>query len=248
MLPRSRPWAVASAAVAAIAIAAGLSALARSSLFDARTIDVVGAHHLDVDRLLDIAGLTSSANTLRLDERSIERRLERDPWIASATVSTSPPWTIHVDIVERMPIAVAVQASGDRAIAADGTILPDVSTDGLPRIHVQGLPVPASASPQIERTAATPLPDADPATGARALGAIPDEIRGLVRRVSVRLDGTVRLLLSDGTVVDLGAGSVRPSRKGASLARVLAWAGEEGLSLRRISVVSWWAPAVTFAD
>ena len=48
-----------------------------------------------------IAGVTADTNVFTLDAGAAERRLERDPWIAAATVTKDLPSTLVIDVHER---------------------------------------------------------------------------------------------------------------------------------------------------
>ena len=81
-----RPWAIAGGCLICVAVAgAGLTS---TPLFHAKTIAVDGEGHLSERQVLRIAGIDHDTNVFRLDEGAVRRRLERDPWIANAIVST----------------------------------------------------------------------------------------------------------------------------------------------------------------
>ena len=98
--------------------------ITRSPVFSARHVEVTGASHLSRADVLRLARVGHGTNVFWLHTGPIERRLERDPWIASATVSRSLPSTISIGVVERVPVGEVQRAAGGYAIvAADGTVL-----------------------------------------------------------------------------------------------------------------------------
>lgn len=229
-LARSRRVWAALAVVLALALGAGGVVLSRSSVFHVRHIEVAGAAHHSRADIVRLSGVTRATNALWLDEGSVERRLEQDPWIASATVATSFPWTVHVQVVERTPAAV-VDRGADRLL---------VATDGTPL----GLAGRVSGLPLIVMPAAGALEGAPPSLepAARAVGGLPPSILARVRQVVVSLDGTLEMRLVDGPRVEFGP-ATQIDAKGGAIASMLTWSEEEGEPLATVNVVAPGAPA-----
>jgi cell division protein FtsQ len=220
-------------AVGAIVLSAGVLLVSRTSLFDARRIEVTGAHHLHQADIVRIAGISRQTNVLWLDERAAERRLEAEPWIAHADVSSSFPLSIEVAVTERTPVAVFGGTGG--LIAGDGTALGSPSGGRwLPAIDL-GTVTPAEGAPP------------SPVGAARALGAMPPGLRSDVRRVRVMLDGTLELRLKGGATIRFGMPD-DAARKVRAIQQVLAWAKEQGSAIRTLSVVAPSAPAATLVS
>jgi cell division protein FtsQ len=218
------------AAVVVMLVGGGVAA-SRSSAFHARRVEVSGANHLPRGHLIEVTGISRSTNALWLDEAEAERRLEAEPWIASADVRVAFPLTIEIAVTERSPVAVA---RGDvvSLIAADGTAL---GAGKVPR----GLPV-------IELGALRPVDGvrSSPVGAARALGAMTPSLRAEVARVRVLLDGTLEFRLRGGPAVRFGTpDDVR--RKARTIERMLAWAQAKGIVIRTLNVLSAFAPAAT---
>jgi cell division protein FtsQ len=221
-------------AAASLVLVAGGIAASRSSVFHARRVDVSGANHLRRDHVIEVAGISKATNALWLDEAATERRLEAEPWIASADVRVAFPLTIEIAVTERSPVAVA---RGDvlSLMAADGTAL---GTGKVPR----GLPViELGAQHAVEGVRSSPV------GAARALGAMSPSLRAEVARVAVLLDGTLEIRLRGGPAVRFGTPD-DARRKARTIERLLAWADAEGTVIRRLTVVSPSAPAATLAD
>lgn len=215
----------------AVALVAGAFFASRTSLLDARRIEVSGGDHVHRAELVAIAGVSKDTNVLWFDEGAAERRLEAQPWIADADVSASLPLTIEIAVTERTPVAVMGGGTGS-LIAGDGTALGGTTRDGtLPTIEL-GTVTTAEGQPP------------SPVGAARALGTMPTALRSKVTRVRVMLDGTLELRLKGGTTVRFGTPD-DAARKVQTIRRVLAWAEQEGSAVRTLSVVAPTAPAAT---
>jgi cell division protein FtsQ len=216
-----RSWRVRLGLVVVVISALVAVAVSRSSLLAVRTIDVTGASRLTTERVIARAHIDGSTNALWLDERAVERRLERHPWISKAFVSVALPSTVRISIVERTPMAVATNRFGELYIAADGTSLGRANDDaGLPLIESAG------------RDAA-----------AAALAAMPVAVRSAVESVEYRDDGSLEVRLHDGVTVAYGVAD-RLVAKGLVVERILAWAEESGEELDSVDVTAPGSPAV----
>ena len=99
----------------------GAFALYRAPVFTVRDLVVTGADHYTKDQVVRIARIPAGVTLVRLPAADIKRRLEADPWIASAEVDRDYPSTVRIAIAERTPAAV-VDAGGDRLwlVSTDG--------------------------------------------------------------------------------------------------------------------------------
>jgi cell division protein FtsQ len=218
---------------AAIA-AAALVVVSRSPVFRVRHVDVSGVEHLHRSEVVRLSGITGSTDVLWIDAGAVERRLEADPWIASASVHTSLPDGVEISIVERRPVAIVRSSSARRLVAADGTVLGPAGGRRLPTIVV-----PADA----ERLDAR-LPLSAPA---RAVGAISASGGPSIRTVVVGADGSLTIHLTAGPEIRFGT-STELRAKASVIRSVLSWASASGSAVRSIDVVAPSVPAVTFAD
>jgi cell division protein FtsQ len=218
-------------AAAVVAIAVGAVALSRSSVFRARSIEVTGASHLSRAEVVATARVSGATNVPWLDDEAVERRLEGRPWIESAEVRARLPWTIEIAVVERVPVAVAIQAGREVLMAADGTVLGESGADDdLPRIELPATSALEGARPS-------------PSAAAAAVGAMSPELRARLVVVAPRVDGTLELRLRGGVQVRYGA-PVGLARKAAVLERILAWARRERAVLVSVNVTAPNLPAV----
>ena len=109
--------------IATVLLGAAAVTLTRSPYFAAHRIEVRGTSHVTRSEVLRIAGITPGTNVFTLDAGSAEARLERDPWIAQATVTKDLPSTLVIDIDERVAVAVVETGGALRLVADDGALL-----------------------------------------------------------------------------------------------------------------------------
>jgi cell division protein FtsQ len=220
--------------VAIAAILAGALFVSRSSAFHARTIQVAGASHLSRAQVVAAAQVSVTTNVLWFDQDAAEARLEADPWVESADVGLSLPWTIRITIVERTPVAVALEGSRKALVAGDGTVLgPATRTGSLPRIKLPTAPVFEGLS-------------TSPAPAARAIGSLDADLRSQIAKLTVGADGMLAIRLQGGVAIRYGSAS-ELRRKAETLGRILDWAEQEGVILRTVNVVAPDLPAVRLA-
>ena len=84
----------------------GYQYVTTSARFEAKTVVFEASPHLSADRLTEIMGLAPGTNILAVDVDAVRRKIEADPWVASATVSRQLPDTLHVAVAEHTPAAV----------------------------------------------------------------------------------------------------------------------------------------------
>lgn len=209
----------------------GLAAVGvvRSPYFAADHLSVEGADRLTPARVLRIGGLEPGQNVVTMDTDAAERRLEADPWIASASVTTELPDRVVVRIDERAPVAAVRTLEGWDVVAADGVVLDSASRQ--PR-----LPTITSVVPGQDLAA----------LGARALGAMDRSLRATVTSLTVGADDVVRLVMDDGVTVSYGTLD-EPASKAQALAAVLAWAEDAGARVEAIDVSVPGAPTARLA-
>ncbi len=201
------PWVRRVAVVGILLGAAGASyAFARSPFFALKSIRVAGIRHISQERVVREAGLAEGENVLWLDAGAMEVRLERDPWIETATVARSLPRGVTVQIVERSPVAAIERGGIFEIVAADGVTL--TTAGGAP-----GLPVIRSGGEQRGAIPTGPL---------AALAALDPKTRAEVRVASTTGGGMIVLRLLSGTRVVLG-GANDLQDKASALGAVLTY-------------------------
>jgi cell division protein FtsQ len=233
--PRSIRSVLFVATASAFVVVVAMFAASRSSVFSLRHLDIRGTGHRSVAEVRALAGVPPGANVVWLDTSAVVDRLERDPWIASATVTRSLPWSLDIAVTERRPVAVLTSVTGlgpGQLLAADGTLL-GPAPEGT-RLPVVTLPPAAPAT--------LGLPGEDGAV--RVLTALSPSVRHRVRQLDVGVGGTVTAVLRGGTSVSFGP-AVDVRSKARMLRRVLAWERTTGTALGTVSLVAPTAPAAT---
>ena len=137
-------------------------------------------------QVLRIAGVTHDTNVFTLDAGAAERRLERDPWIADATVTKDLPSTLVIDLHERIAVAVAESDGVLRLVADDGAFL----ETARPRVAI-GMPSIVIADAE----GMEPSPEAV-GGAARAIAAMAPTLRRRIDGISILADGQLRVDLS----------------------------------------------------
>jgi cell division protein FtsQ len=207
-----RGWAL--AGLVAIIVAGAAVAATYTPLFAARDIELRGDGDLPRAQILRIARVAEGTNVFHLDVRAVERRLEDDPRIVDATVSTGLPDRVEIAVVLRRPVAV-VGWPGD-LVGADGVVIgPTTDEPDLPSL-VTGPGESAEGGALV--------------TGARAAAALGPSLRRAVDAIVVTDDGEVAVRLAVGFTARFGP-PVDLEAKAESLAALLDWVREEDVSI-----------------
>ena len=226
------PWAV----VGSVLVVIGASAigLTYTPMFHAKTITVAGERRFSEEQILKMAGIGPGTDVFHVDLGAVERRLERNPWIADAVVTRHLPSAISVVISERRAVALARSADGTMAyLALDGHVLaPAHGTPLLPEVKT---------APEVS----TDLSAA--ATGAAVAQALPAALLPEVASISVDAEGAVVLAMRSGVTATYGDGS-QAVLKGEALKAVLDYAASNGRTLLSVDVDVPGAPTAMFAD
>ena len=102
----------------------GYQTATASAFFGLRNIDVRGTERTSKD---DISKIVSSAvekpGVWNVDLAEIKLKLEKFPFVKSASVSRILPAGIRVNVVERLPAAVVKMQSGNYLVDTDGVVL-----------------------------------------------------------------------------------------------------------------------------
>jgi cell division protein FtsQ len=207
-----RGWAL--AGLALIVLAGAAVAATYTPLFAARDIDVRGGGGLPRARVLDIARLDEDTNVFHLDVRATERRLEADPAILVATVSTILPDRVVIAVVPRTPVGVV--GSPAELVGADGVVIGPAADDAdLPSL-VSGAGRPATGDALV--------------TAARAADALGASLRRSVDAIVVTGEGDLAVRLAEGFTASFGPPTELEAKAG-SLAAMLTWIEERGVTV-----------------
>ncbi|HEX5938064.1 MAG TPA: FtsQ-type POTRA domain-containing protein [Actinomycetota bacterium] len=213
--PAERPhrgWAL--AGLAAIVVAGAAVAATYTPLFAARDIQVRGAGDISRAGVLRLAGVEEGSNVFHLDARAVERRLEGDPRILGATVSTQLPDRVEIALVRRRPVAVV--GSPGALVGADGVLI--------------GPTIEATDLPSLVSGPGRPVGDDDLVTGARAADALGPSLRGAVDAIVVMEDGELALRLAAGFTATFGPATELEAKAG-SLGALLTWIQQEDVAV-----------------
>jgi cell division protein FtsQ len=210
--------------IVTVVLSAAAVTLTRSPFFYAHTIQVRGTSHVSRANVLLIAAITPKTNVFTLDAAAAEARLERDPWVAEATITKDLPSTLVIEIRERVAVAVVETGGVLRLVADDGAIL----DKALPRVAA-GLPVIASTEDGVE-------PTTDEVGGAaRAVAAMTPTLRHRIHGVSILADGQLRVDLASGAEVAYGE-AVDLQEKAMALRALLNYAAGRGSAVISVDV------------
>ncbi|MDQ3900653.1 MAG: FtsQ-type POTRA domain-containing protein, partial [Actinomycetota bacterium] len=177
------PWVAGGLTV--LAAVGGLAwVLLASSLFDARSVQVVGVQELSAEVVRTVAAVPLGTPMLRLDTGEIEARVAALPRVASVQVRWRLDGTVQIAVIERTPVAVVHRSSGVHLIDATGTDYATVPTapPGLPELQVP------KVGPRDARTAAA----------LRVLTGLPSWLRVQVRSITATSPADVVLQLDNG--------------------------------------------------
>ncbi len=209
---RLRTWAIAAMATVALGVIA--VAATYTPLFAAKDIRLEGAGAMPRAVVLDLAGVDETSNVFHLDTGEVERRLEADPRVLHARVTTSLPDALRIEITRRSPVAVV--GTPRALVGADGIVIGPASG--------------AVDLPALTSAGGHPATGSDLETTARAAAAMGPELRLEVTAVTVRRDGGLAVRLSAGFWAHLGDASDLGA-KAASLAALLDWAASTGANI-----------------
>jgi len=207
-----RRWAL--AGIAAVLMAASAVAATYTPLFAARHIQIRGVGDLTREGVLSLARINHTSNVFHLDTRAVQRRLEGDPRVLEARVSTSLPNTVSIQIVPRTPVALL--GAPQALVGADGVVIGSAE---------EGVDLPALLA-----AGGGPVGTGALVTAAATAGALGPTLRRVVEAVVVAPDGAVRLKLAAGFTASFGDASELEA-KAASLAALLAWVEEKDVTV-----------------
>jgi len=217
-----RIWArrVAALAVVAGALAAAYQLWLRDlGVVAVQDVEVVGAASADGAQIS--AALTAAARemtTLHVRAEELRAAVRAYPTVGSVSAEPRFPNGLTIEVTERRPVAVVEVDGRDLPVAADGTLLPGLSTAELDLPALEVTIEPESA----RRLAGGPLEQA------RVLGAAPKPLRSLVEDSGEDSEGVV-VGLADGITLRFGDGSDAEA-KWVAAARILADGELGGLS------------------
>lgn len=135
--PRRRPV-TAGFVVAVVLAGAVMWVLWGSSLFDARSVQVIGTRELSAEEVQAVAAVPLGTPMLRLDIEEVQARVAALPRVSSVLVSRSVNGMVRIAVTERTPVAVWSAPDGVHLVDATGVDFATVprSPPGLPELRV----------------------------------------------------------------------------------------------------------------
>lgn len=163
------PWAFVGGGLALAGLIAWI--LLGSGLFGVREVRVTGGELLTPAQIRDAAAVPEGISLFRVDLAAVGDRVAALPPVARVTVTRDWPRTLHVEVVERQPVAVVPR--GDRFAVIDdaGVVFRD-----LPKRPAE-LPLVRVAEPGPN--------DPDTRSALEVLAALTTELRGQLAEVEV---------------------------------------------------------------
>jgi cell division protein FtsQ len=116
--------------------------------FGVDEVSVTGHRFTADSDIFDALDLPNVKTMIALDPSRVQARLQRLPWVASATISRIYPGRAHVQVTEREAFALWVRETNAMLIDSAGRTLSAVNPDdapSLPRIAGEGAPDAAPA-------------------------------------------------------------------------------------------------------
>jgi cell division protein FtsQ len=171
-------------------------------------IQVDGREVTDRDAVLAALGARSGTPILAISPARAKERLERLPWVRSATVERRLPDTLYVHLVERKPLAIWQHHGRLELIDRDGGVIPLEQIPPARLLTVVGDDAAAHAVELIDMLAG------EPALAARVTAAM----RVGARRWTLRIDN-IEVLLPEQNPAAAWAQLARLERSDALLQR-----------------------------
>lgn len=176
--------------LAALLVGFGVWSIFFSSWVTVRQVEVSGNTTLVAARIERIAAAPIGRPLARVDLAAIQARVEALPAVESAAVSRSWPHTVHVEVVERTPVAVVNRGSGLQAVDESGVLF------GSYAVKPADLPL-VITEPDVKAEAL--------AEAAEVLRSLRADIAARVRFVDVKTVDRIELRMADGRRVTWGS-------------------------------------------
>ena len=106
-------------------------------LLEIKTITIEGGHHIDRQKVLDLAKVKSGTGLHHIVTSVIKEQVESHPWVKEAEVTRVPFHELRISLVERKPAAVIRADSQNFLTDAEGHVLTrlgQTDDDALPLV------------------------------------------------------------------------------------------------------------------
>ena len=214
--PRRRRRGLVLAGAAAVVLVAAWYWGRDLSLWSVDSVRVTGATGQDAAQIEAALQRAARGMTmLHVRAGALHDAVARFPIVKALRVHTSFPHGIRIEVVENAPVAALMATGSPVAVTADGALLRDRPTAGLPLVPAHSVP----AGPRVT--------DAQAAGAIALAAAAPAGVRGLIARVRSGGHSGLRADLQGGFQVQFGS-RARLRAKWAAALRVMADARAEG--------------------
>jgi len=161
-----------------------------SSHVTAEGVEVSGAPAVGESRIKRTAQVPTGTPLARVDLDAIQARVESLPAVRHVEVARSWPHTVHIEVIERTPIAVIDRGNGLQALDSEGVLFGGYGTRprGLPLVRTQ----PDTRTEALQETA-------------RVISALPSRVATRVDLVEVATVDEIELVLANGRQVVWGS-------------------------------------------
>ncbi|MEK6787204.1 MAG: FtsQ-type POTRA domain-containing protein [Nitrospirota bacterium] len=123
--------------VGIIVISVKYAGPALQALLEIKTITIEGGHHIDRQKVLDLANVKSGTGLHHIVTSVIKEQVESHPWVKEAEVTRVPFHELRISLVERKPAAVIRADSQNFLTDAEGHVLTrlgQTDDDALPLV------------------------------------------------------------------------------------------------------------------
>lgn len=186
--------------VGVIVLFGGAAGLALSPALDVDRVEVRGGGHTSLAAVLGATGLSARGHPMvTLDRYALAGKVERLPWVESATVTRRWPNVVRISLVERVPLGVIGVPGGVALVDRTGRVL--ATATAAPANTFAIAVAPGDTIPGPGRLVPPAVRDA-----LRILGAMSKDLGGKVEAVR-RLPGkppTYELGVRGGVTIRLG--------------------------------------------
>lgn len=193
------------AVVAVLVVVGGAWAATQSPLMAVRQVAVVGAPQSGAPAVRQAAGIAVGRPVVSVDEAAAAARVEALPWVESAVVTSKLPHDVRIRVTERRPVAVAGEGSTAVLVDRTGQALGPAADADLPVVLAESVPQPGGRLAPNSREAVA------------VVAALPPQLARQVATVE-RHTRSLRLVLDDAVVVELGDGTRLKAKSDAALA------------------------------
>jgi cell division protein FtsQ len=135
-----------------------LYTLSANAGFSVQDVDIEGRENADLGTLRAVVNIGRGDSIFEFDPKEARDMMQRVSWVKEARVERRLPHTIHIEIVERKPLALWQNKKKLRLIDSEGVTLADSGLDKFQDLPiVVGEDAPAHAAEILTLLAAEPV-------------------------------------------------------------------------------------------